>query len=60
MVILFRGVGVVEVGGGSISLILFIGFFPFIPQINFLDPVGYLVNRSVPDNLGVLYLGVFS
>ena len=31
MVTLFCGVGVVEVHGGLINLILFIGFFSFIP-----------------------------
>ena len=31
MVMLFRGVGVVEVGNGLISFILFIGFFSLIP-----------------------------
>ena len=48
MVILFRGVGVVKVGGGPIGLILLVGFFPLIPQINFLDLIGYLVNRGIP------------
>ena len=49
MVMSFRGVGVVEVGGGPVSLILFIGFFLFIPYIDFLDLIGYLVNRGVPE-----------
>ena len=48
MVIPFRGVGVVEVGGGPVSLILLIGFSPLIPQINFLDPIGHLVDRGIP------------
>ena len=48
MVTPFRGVGVVEVGGGPVGFIFFVGFFPFIPQIDFLDPVGYLVDRGIP------------
>ena len=47
MVTLFRGVGVIEVGNGLINLILFIGFSLLIPQINFLDPIGYLINRGI-------------
>ena len=31
MVMPVRDVGVVEVGGGPIGLILFVDFFPFIP-----------------------------
>ena len=48
MVTPFRGVSVVEVGNGLVGFILLVGFFPFIPQINFLNPVGYLVDRGVP------------
>ena len=48
MVTLFRGVGVVEVGGGLVGLILFVGFFPLIPQINFLDLIRHLVDRNIP------------
>ena len=48
MVILFHGVGVVEVGGGLVSLILLAGFSPFVPQIDFLDPIGHLVDRGIP------------
>ena len=44
---LFRGVGVVEVGGGPVSLILLVGFSPLVPQINFLDPIKHLVDRNV-------------
>ena len=47
MVMLFRGVGVVEVGNGPVGLILFVGFFPLVPQINFLDLIGYLVDRGI-------------
>ena len=47
MVTLFRGVGVVEVGGGLVGLILLVGFSPLVPQINSLDPVGHLVDRGV-------------
>ena len=47
MVTLFHGVGVIEVGGGLISLILLAGFSPLIPQINFLNPIEYLVNRNI-------------
>ena len=47
MVMPFRGVGVVKVGGGPVGLILLVGFSPFISQIDFLDPVGYLVNRGI-------------
>ena len=48
MVTPFRGIGVIEVGGGPIGLILFIGFSPLIPQTDFLDPVGHLINRGIP------------
>ena len=48
MVTPFRGVGVVEVGNGLIGFILFVGFFPLVSQIDFLDPVGYLVDRGIP------------
>ena len=48
MVTLFHGVSVIKVGGGLVSLILFIGFSPLIPQINFLDLIGYLVDRGIP------------
>ena len=48
MVILFRGVGVVKVGNGLIGLILLIGIFPFIPQIDFLNLIGHLVDRGIP------------
>ena len=48
MVIPFYGVSVVEVGGGLVSLILLAGFSPLIPQINFLNPIGYLVDRDIP------------
>ena len=47
MVMLFRGVSVVEVGGGLIGFIFLVGFFPFVPQIDFLNPIGYLVDRGV-------------
>ena len=47
MVMLFRGVNVIKVGGGVVSLILLVGFFSLIPQINFLDPIGYLVDRGI-------------
>ena len=47
MVTPFRGVGVIEVGNSLVGFILLIGFFPLIPQINFLDPIGYLVDRGV-------------
>ena len=48
MAILFRGIGVVKVGNGLVGLILFIGISPFISQINFLNPIGYLVDRGIP------------
>ena len=48
IVTLFRGIGVVEVGNGLIGLIFLVGFSSFIPQINFLNPIKHLVNRSVP------------
>ena len=48
MVTLFRGVGVVEVGNGLVSLILLVDIFPFVPQINFLDLIGYLVDCGIP------------
>ena len=48
MVTPFRGVGVVEVGGGLVNLIFFVGFSPLIPQINFLNLIGYLVDRGIP------------
>ena len=48
MVTPFRGISVVEVGNGPINLILLIGISPLIPQINFLNPIGHLVNRGIP------------
>ena len=45
----FRSVNVVEVGGGLINLIFLIGFSPLIPQINFLNLIGYLVDRDIPE-----------
>ena len=48
MVTPFRGIGVVEVGGGLVGLILFVGFSPLVPQIDFLDPIGHLVDRGIP------------
>ena len=48
MVTPFHGVSVVEVGSGPVSLILLAGFSPLVPQIDFLNPIGYLVDRSVP------------
>ena len=48
MVILFRGVGVVKVSNGLVNLILLIGISPFIPQINFLNPIGYLIDHGIP------------
>ena len=47
MVTPFRGVGVIKVGGGLVGLILFVDFFPLVPQINFLDPIGHLVDRGI-------------
>ena len=49
MVTPFRGVGVVEVGNGLVGLILLIGFFPLISQINFLNLIGYLMDRGIPE-----------
>ena len=37
----------VKVGGGLINLILLVDFSLRIPQINFLNPVGHLVNRGI-------------
>ena len=48
MVTPFCGVGVVEVSNGLVNLILLVSIFPFIPQINFFNPVGYLVDRGIP------------
>ena len=48
MVILFHGVGMVEVGNGLVSLIFFTGFSPLVPQINFFNLIGYLVDRGIP------------
>ena len=48
MVILFRGVSVVKVSGGLVSLIFLIGLSPLIPQVNFLDLIKYLINRGIP------------
>ena len=48
MVTPFRGVGVVEVGNGLVGLILLVGIFPLVPQINFLNLIGYLVDRGIP------------
>ena len=48
MVTPFRGISVVKVGNGLINFILLVGIFPFIPQINFLNPIGYLVDRGIP------------
>ena len=48
MVTPFRGVSVIEVGSGPVGLILLVGFSPLVPQINFLDPIGYLVDRGIP------------
>ena len=47
MAIPFYGVGVIKVGGGLVNLILLVDFSPLIPQINFLDPIGHLVNRGI-------------
>ena len=44
----FRGVGVIQVGGGLVGLILFIGFSPLIPQTDFLDLIRHLVDRGIP------------
>ena len=57
MAMLFRGVSVVEVGGGLISLILLVGFSPLVPQINFLDPIGYLVDCGIPGQFKGIVLG---
>ena len=43
----FRGVSVVEVGNSLIGFIFLVGFSPLIPQINFLNPVGYLMDRGI-------------
>ena len=48
MVTLFRCVGVIEVGNGPIGLILLVDISPLVPQINFLNPVGYSVDRGIP------------
>ena len=48
IVTLFRSVSMVEVGGGPVSLIFLVGFSPLVPQINFLNLIGYLVNRGIP------------
>ena len=60
MVTPFRGVSVVEVGGGPINLILLINFSSFIPQINFLNPIGYLVDRGIPGSFKGIIFGSFS
>ena len=43
----FRGVGMVKVGNGLVNLILLVDFFPLIPQINFLNPIGYSVDHGI-------------
>ena len=48
MVTPFRGVGVVEVGNGPVGLIFLIGISSLVPQIDFLNPIGYLVDRGIP------------
>ena len=47
MITLFRGVGVVKVSNSLIGFILFVDFSPLVPQINFLNLIGYLVDRGV-------------
>ena len=56
---LFRGIGVIEVGNGPVSFILFIGIFPLIPQINFLNPIGYLMDHGIPGLFKGIILGSF-
>ena len=59
MVTPFRGVAVVEVGNGPVSLILLVGISPLVPQTNFFNPVGHLVDRGIPGQFKGIVLGSF-